>query len=289
MQPGNEASTVEVIAVPVPGGELAVEHVIARTEPVLAIHGISSQRKLWNWLRAQRPGLSMIAPDLRGRGDSVGVTGPSSVSRHAADLVAVLDHLGLAAVPVCGMSMGGFVAVELATAYPDRVKSLVLVDGGFPMATPPGLTPEAVPGLFRDRLARLGRDWPTVADYAQVFVASTAPLLDPADPLLLDYLAHDLDGHRVRLSAGALGEDATDIFFGSSRWEQIQQPVRLLTAEWSTGRDTAPAYPPEAIEHFHHELKTLVTVETVPGVDHAASIMSSAGARATAGLLSEVL
>ena len=289
MQPGNEASTVEVIAVPVPGGELAVEHVIARTEPVLAIHGISSQRKLWNWLRAQRPGLSLIAPDLRGRGDSVGVTGPSSVSRHAADLVAVLDHLGLAAVPVCGMSMGGFVAVELATAYPDRVKSLVLVDGGFPMATPPGLTPEAVPGLFRDRLARLGRAWPTVADYAQFFVASTAPLLDPADPLLLDYLAHDLDGHRVRLSAGALGEDATDIFFGSSRWEQIPQPVRFLTAEWSTGRDTPPAYPPEAIDHFHNELKTLVTVETVPAVDHAASIMSPAGARATAALLSEVL
>src|ERR1700761_7010944 len=289
MQPGNEASTVEVIAVPVPGGELAVEHVIARTEPVLAIHGISSQRKLWNWLRAQRPGLSLIAPDLRGRGDSVGVTGPSSVSRHAADLVAVLDHLGLDAVPVCGMSMGGFVAVERATAYPDRVKSLVLVDGGLPMATPPGLTPEAVPAIFRDRLARLGRAWPTVGDYAQFFVANTAPLLDPADPLLLDYLAHDLQGHRVRLSADALGEDATDIFFGPSAWEQIQQPVRLLTAEWSTGRDTAPAYPPEAIEHFHHGLKTLVTVETVPGVDHAASIMSSAGARATAGLLSEVL
>lgn len=289
MQPGNEASTVEVIAVPVPGGDLAVEHVIARTEPVLAIHGISSQRKLWNWLRAQRPDLSLIAPDLRGRGDSVGVTGPSSVARHAADLIAVLDHLGLDAVPVCGMSMGGFVAVELATAYPDRVKSLVLVDGGLPMATPPGLTPEALPAIFRDRLARLGRDWPTVSDYAQFFVASTAPLLDPADPLLLDYLAHDLDGQRVRLSADALAEDATGIFFGPSAWEQIQQPVRLLTAEWSTGRDTPPAYPPEAIEHFHHELKTLVTAETVPGADHAASIMSPAGAQATARLLREAL
>jgi pimeloyl-ACP methyl ester carboxylesterase len=289
MQPGNVASTVEVIAVPVPGGDLAVEHVISRTEPVLAIHGISSQRKLWNWLRAQRPGLSLIAPDLRGRGDSVGVTGRSSVARHAADLIAVLDHLGLGAVPVCGMSMGGFVAVELATAYPDRVKSLVLVDGGFPMATPPGLTPEAVPAIFHDRLARLGRDWPTVGDYAQFFVANTAPLLHPADPLLLDYLAHDLEGHRVRLSADALGQDAADIFFGPSAWEQIQQPVRLLTAEWSTGRDTAPAYPPAAIEHFHHELKTLVTVQTVPGVDHAASIMSPEGAQATAALLREAL
>jgi pimeloyl-ACP methyl ester carboxylesterase len=289
MQPGNEASTVEVFSVSVPGGTLAVEHVLARTEPVLAIHGISSQRKLWNWLRAERPGLSLVAPDLRGRGDSVGVTGPSSVRQHAADLIAVLDHLGLGAVPVCGMSMGGFVAVELATSYPDRVQSLVLVDGGFPMATPPGLTPEAVPAIFRDRLARLGRDWPSVQDYARFFVEQTAPLLDPADPLLLDYLAHDLAGPRVRLNADALTADAVDIFFGTSAWEQVSQPVRLLTAEWSTGRDTRPAYPPEAIEHFHHELKTLARVETVPGVDHAASIMSPAGARVTAQLLSEVL
>src|ERR1700684_4039072 len=113
MQSGSEAS-IEVIAVGVPGGSLAVEHVTAATGPVLAIHGISSQRKLWNWLRQQRPGLSLIAPDLRGRGDSVGVTGPSSVARDAAHLVAVLDHLGLDTVAGCGMSMGGCVDGQLA-------------------------------------------------------------------------------------------------------------------------------------------------------------------------------
>jgi pimeloyl-ACP methyl ester carboxylesterase len=288
MGAGREAVT-EVLAVDVPGGALAVEHVAAGTSPVLTVPGISSQRKLWNWLRAERPDLSLIAPDLRGRGDSVGVTGPSSVARHAADLVAVLDHLGLDRVPVCGMSMGGFVAVELATAYPDRVTSLVLVDGGFPMATPPGLTPEAVPAIFRDRLARLDREWASVGDYAEFFVASAAPLLDPADPLLLDYLAHDLNGHRVRLDADALIADATGIFFGPSKWEQISQPVRLLTAEWSTGRDSPPAYPPAAVEQFRDRLPALVTARTVAGVDHAASIMSPAGARATASLISEVL
>ena len=291
MQSGSEAST-EVIAVGVPGGSLAVEHVIAGGGPLLAIHGISSQRKLWNWLRAQRPGLSLIAPDLRGRGDSVGVSGPSSVAQHAADLIAVLDHLGLDAVPVCGMSMGGFVAVELATTYPDRVTDLILVDGGFPMATPPGLTPEAVPVIFRDRLARLDRDWPSVEDYTRFFVEQTAPLLDPADPLLLDYLAHDLAGSRVRLNADALIQDATDIFFGSSKWQQLTVPTRLLTAQWSTGPDSPPAYPPAAIAEFRDALGPpgpLVSVQTVAGVDHAASIMSPAGGQATAELLSEVL
>jgi pimeloyl-ACP methyl ester carboxylesterase len=90
----------EVIEVEVPGGRLAVETFTSGAEPVLAVHGVSSQRRLWNWVRAADPGLGLVAPDLRGRGDSVGVSGPSSMSRHAADMIAVLDHLGLAAVHV---------------------------------------------------------------------------------------------------------------------------------------------------------------------------------------------
>jgi hypothetical protein len=43
----------EVTWVGVPGGRLAVEVNSQDSEPVLAIHGISSQRKLWNWLRAR--------------------------------------------------------------------------------------------------------------------------------------------------------------------------------------------------------------------------------------------
>jgi pimeloyl-ACP methyl ester carboxylesterase len=277
----------EVIGVPVPGGTLAVEVSRSGSEPVLAVHGISSQRRLWNWLRAADPGLGLVAPDLRGRGDSVGVSGPSSIARHAADLLAVLDHLGLGTVTVCGMSMGGFVAVELATAHPDRVRNLVLVDGGLPMAAPPGLTQRTLPVVFRDRLARLDREWPSVADYAAFFVAQTAPLLDPADPLLLDYLAHDLVGPRVRLSSEALISDATGIFFGPLPWARLAVPTWLLTAQWSTGRDSAPAYPADAVAAFEARLGGLLTVRPAAGVDHAAAIMSPAGAEATAGLIAE--
>jgi len=278
----------EVTWVEVPGGRLAVEIFRSDTEPVLAIHGISSQRKLWNWLRAAAPDLSLIAPDLRGRGDSVGVTLSSSIGRHAADMVLVLNNLGLEAVHVCGMSMGGFVAVEMATAFPGRVKSLILVDGGFPRAVPPGLTPENLPAMFASRLARMDREFGSVREYAKFF-ARTAPLLDPDDLLLLDYLAHDLYGPLVRLDADALMADAADIFFGPSKWQQLQVPVRLLTAEWSTGADSAPAYPAEAVQAFRDALDVLVTVQPVPGVDHAALIMTMTGARATADLIAEAL
>jgi pimeloyl-ACP methyl ester carboxylesterase len=273
-------------SVPVAGGALAVEELPGSTEPVLAIHGVSSHRKLWGWLRAEAPDLTLVAPDLRGRADSVDVEGPSSMAQHVEDMVAVLDALGLDAVHVLGMSMGGFVAVHLAHHHPDRVKSLVLVDGGFPMAPPPGLTRELLPVVFKDRMDRLGHEWASLDDYVAFFTASTGPLLDPADPLLRDYLAHDLRDGRVRLSGDALLSDAEDVFFGTTPWDRLDLPIRFTHAQWASGPDTPPAYPEEALRTY---LPATVSSRYLAGLDHAGSIMTKAGALAAAELLSEAL
>jgi pimeloyl-ACP methyl ester carboxylesterase len=274
-----------VHSVPVPGGELAVEVLEGSTEPVLAVHGISSHRRLWNWLRDIAPDLTLVAPDLRGRGDSVGVAGTSTVPQHADDMIAVLDHLGLDRVHVLGMSMGGFIGVELATRYPDRVTSLVLIDGGFPMVAPPGITEDDVDVLFADRVARLGRTF-TAAEFAEQF-AATAPMLDPTDPLLQDYLAHDLDDDgRVRLSGEALKSDFVSVFFAESPWRSLTLPVRFAHAEFATGAGTAPAYPAENVEKY---ASVCTDVRFVAGVDHAGSIMTKTGAVVAAELLGEAL
>lgn len=278
----------QVRRVAVEGGDLAYEVLPGSTEPVLAVHGISSTRRLWDWLRVEAPEISLIAPDLRGRADSIDVAGPSSVQQHARDLIAVLDDQGIDRVVVCGMSMGGFIAVALATTYPDRVKSLVLVDGGFPMAKAPGLTPELLPVVFKDRLDRLEHRWDNLDDYLAFFTGSTAPLLDPADPVLRGYLAHDLKDGRVRLSGQALLDDAADIFFGGVPWQDLALPVRWLHAQWSTGPDSAPAYPPEMVAEVTQRLPQVVATY-VPGVDHAGSIMTPVGAAATAAQLRAVL
>ena len=270
--------------VPVDGGDLAYEIRQSDTEPVLLVHGISSQRRLWNWLAVAAPEITLLAPDLRGRGDSVAVAGASGVDQHVHDLVALLDARGLAAVHVCGMSMGGFVAMRLAELHPGRVRSLILVDGGFPMSAPAGLTRQSLPAMFADRLARLATEWSDVSDYAQFFVANTAPLLDANDPLLLDNLAHDLgsDG-RVRLDGAALLADAADIFF-AQHTASVGADIRFLHAEWSVGAGSTPAYPAAAVESFRTRSSTLI-----PGVDHAGSIMTATGAAATAAALRDAL
>ncbi len=123
---------------------LAVGVISSGTGPVLAIHGISSQRRLWNWLQAAAPDLSLIMPDLRGRCDSADVQGPSPSGRHAAEMIAVLDHLGLDAAHVYGMSMGGFATVALA------VRPVAGVDHAASIMSPVGVS--AAASLIRDAL-----------------------------------------------------------------------------------------------------------------------------------------
>ncbi|HEX7209735.1 MAG TPA: alpha/beta fold hydrolase [Propionibacteriaceae bacterium] len=123
------------------------------------------QRRLWSWLHAEAPDLTLIGPDLRGRADSVAISDPSSLVQHVADMIMILDQLGIGSIHVCGMSMGGFVTMRLAAQHPERVKSLILVDGGFPMRMPPGLTREMVPALYADRLARVEQIWADLDDY----------------------------------------------------------------------------------------------------------------------------
>ena len=56
------------------------------------------------------------------------------------DVVAALDHLGVEKAQIVGHSMGAFVAAVVARRHPDRVSSLLLVDGGLPLELPPGVT-----------------------------------------------------------------------------------------------------------------------------------------------------
>jgi pimeloyl-ACP methyl ester carboxylesterase len=74
--------------VPVQGG-LLTDEVPGLPSRCWPIHGISSQRRLWNWLRAETPDLTLIAPDFRGRGDSVTISGPFSPAQHVTDMIMI--------------------------------------------------------------------------------------------------------------------------------------------------------------------------------------------------------
>jgi pimeloyl-ACP methyl ester carboxylesterase len=101
--------------------------------PVLLVHGFPHSRELWTPLvralgqHSDGPPLRAIAPDLRGFGATPAAP-PLTLDQHADDLVALLDHLGIARAVVCGLSMGGYVALALWRRHPARVRALVLAD-----------------------------------------------------------------------------------------------------------------------------------------------------------------
>lgn len=97
--------------------------------PLLLLHGFTGSAAEWQELSASLAAEhTLLMPDLIGHGRSAA---PSDPARYAmehvvADLLQLLDHLGLAQVDLLGYSMGGRVALQLAMAAPSRVRHLIL-------------------------------------------------------------------------------------------------------------------------------------------------------------------
>ena len=73
--------------------------------------------------------IAFLQYDVRGHGNtSVPAAETFSVPQYAADLRALLDHLGVAQAYIMGVSMGGMVSAQFACDYPEYVKALLLVD-----------------------------------------------------------------------------------------------------------------------------------------------------------------
>ena len=97
--------------------------------PIVLLHGFPLDKRMWE---PQAEALSgefrVIAPDLRGHGESQVTPGPYTMELLADDLNAFLDALGVGQVVLGGFSMGGYVAFAFYRKHPERVASLMLLD-----------------------------------------------------------------------------------------------------------------------------------------------------------------
>jgi pimeloyl-ACP methyl ester carboxylesterase len=95
---------------------------------ILFIHGYPLDHTVWAPQLEALDGWRRIAPDLRGMGQSDAPDLGYGMATYAEDLVALLDALGVDRAVVAGLSMGGYVALELLRRWRERVSGLVLVD-----------------------------------------------------------------------------------------------------------------------------------------------------------------
>jgi pimeloyl-ACP methyl ester carboxylesterase len=110
----------------------------------------------------------VIAVELQGHGHTADTDRPMTIEALAADVIALLDHLGIAEADLYGFSLGGLVAYAVALGAPDRVGKLIVASAD--AHRPPGRESEP---LDDDRM-------PTPADFQAMRDAYDAVAPDPA-------------------------------------------------------------------------------------------------------------
>jgi 3-oxoadipate enol-lactonase len=97
--------------------------------PVVFIHGFPFSHEMWNaQFDALPKSVHAIAYDVRGHGQADVGDGQYTIELFVDDLVALLDYLKIDRAVLCGLSMGGYVALRTVERNPDRIRGLVLAD-----------------------------------------------------------------------------------------------------------------------------------------------------------------
>ena len=286
------------IEVPVDGGGLVV-HRLGSMRPdapaVLCVHGILATGFTWLAVAAALGDeITLIAPDLRGRGDSGSLQGPFGLDAHVGDLLAALDALGLERTVMVGHSMGAYVVARLATRHPERVSRLVLVDGGLTIPGSERIDP--VPfmrAFFGPTLARLKMTFPSLDAYVRWWSQHPAIARSDIDPAVLRaYAEHDLVGTppqlRSSVNPAALEPDGTDVLRCTDA-RRLTLPVVLLCAPRGMLNDRNPMQPLRLVRDWAAQDDGRRRALQVPDTNHYTIALGAAGAGMVAAELRAAL
>ncbi len=109
-------------------------------QPLLFIHGFPLNRQMWQpQIETLYTSLRVLAPDLRGHGETQPTHAPYSMDMLADDCATFLDAIGVTQpVVVCGLSMGGYITLAFYRRHHARVAGLILAATRASADTPEG-------------------------------------------------------------------------------------------------------------------------------------------------------
>jgi pimeloyl-ACP methyl ester carboxylesterase len=242
------------------------------TEPLLfLLHGGRDHCRSWDWVAADlRRNFHIVAPDLRGHGDSAWAIGSTySMIDYVLDVAALLKTLDTVPVTIIAHSLGARVALQYAGIYPDRVAKVVAIEG---LGPPAGLTK---PPSAATRMLQWVREMQTLArrhpkayrsiDEAVVRMREANPYLttEQAQHLTVSGVIRHEDGtyswkfdNFVRAVSPYLFnlEEAREI------WSSITCPVLLVRGSES--------WAPDPVAEGHAVAFRDPHIVTVPGAGH---------------------
>jgi len=271
---------------------------------VLALHGLTSTSQVWQDLAQSLPDVRVVAPDLAGRGGSVGVAAGPGLVGHAESVLRLVHELGLGERPgelaadergpgglvVIGHSMGAFLAPLVAAGLGDRVRRVVLVDGGVAPERSLMIRRPVVRALFWTQMKIVGRPWRDAAAFVDKVEGRAIRNRPELRAPLIGWAEYALAGPpgrlRPRLDAARCTADAVDALTGAATLGALagsDVPVHLIAAARGADDGKPPFVSDAAIEAGRRELPRL-TVERVDG-NHLTMLFDARLAAAVAGLL----
>ncbi len=106
---------------------------------IIFIHGFPLNKSMWNsQVKALKDDYRVIAYDIRGHGNSDAGNEDFSIDLFVRDLICFMDALKIDKTMLCGLSMGGYIALNAIENFPERFYALVLSDTNCLADTPEG-------------------------------------------------------------------------------------------------------------------------------------------------------
>lgn len=180
---------------------------------------------------ALAPRYRIIAMDLRGRGLSEKPPAGYSIAHHCQDINVLLENLGVERAVIMGHSLGALIAIAFGGQYPEKVESLILVDGGGKLSAE---QTEKVFAGIQPTLDRLGKVFPSSESYLDLMKKN--PLLQPWSPALETYYLYEIEevegGVRSRVQPEHIKEESENLgnLNVAEFYPQIKCPVLILRA-----------------------------------------------------------
>lgn len=131
--------------------------------PLMLVHGYPLDHTIWDEVvPLLEKDFDLILPDLRGFGESQVVETEYSLTDMAGDLASLLDYLGLQQICLAGHSMGGYIALAFARAWPGRLRGLGLVASQAAADTPERRQGryEAASAILRNGVMQVAEEMP---------------------------------------------------------------------------------------------------------------------------------
>src|SRR5688572_15626771 len=105
------------------------DHGAEEAPVIILIHGFPFNKSMWNvQIKALKDNYRVIAYDIRGHGNSDPGIDDFFIELFVNDLLRLMEKLGIQKSILCGLSLGGYIALNAILKYPDRFDGLILND-----------------------------------------------------------------------------------------------------------------------------------------------------------------